>query len=760
MNPESFKIGSEHLERSAYIYVRQSTYYQVEHHRESQARQYNLVQYANDLGWPAERIVVVDEDQGKSGANPHVRSGFGRVVTAVGRAEVGIVMSLEASRLARNSPDWHSLIYMCRYTNTLIADEHGIYDPTSSTDRMVLGIRGQMSEIELDTSIHRMIEGRWNKARRGEPLVVPPAGYEIDDLNQLVFTNDEAVANAIRTVFCKLDELQCAKRVYTWWREEGLQFPARRIELRSHPIVWVTPSYRAVLYVLHNPIYAGAYVLGRSRTVKELDPDDPRKIRTRHVKNENWPVLIKDHHPAYISFETFERNQEIIRSNQTMKRYTHEAHRGPVREGPALLQGLVRCGQCGRRMNVSYGGSRPSPTTTRTLQYRCSVARTVHEVEGKDCQIMGGKRIDAIVVEALLRVTRDAGTEAALLAREQLEHDHEQAERAWQLQVEKAAYEAERAERQFNAVEPENRLVARTLEARWNACLKEVEDLRAKAQGHRQERRPLTELELQRAKRLGDDLARVWHASTTSDRDRKRLLRATIEEVQLRTEDQQYEVKIVWKGGATTVHRVQRYRRTGEHPWHTTSDSTLDMIRKLAAEFDDRQIANILNKQNRRTGEGNPFTAHKVATHRNRHGIPNCPKRTPCDPHEGPFTADEAAAELGVTSSTIHRWLRDGILPGKQLAAGAPWRILLPDELRSRLTRGAAPAGWLGLTAAAQELGMSKPRVAYLVKAGKLPAMRVVVAKRPCWRIDVSSASCGPQAKLFDPMTTVVPEEA
>lgn len=215
MNHEHHKITTEHLERAAYVYVRQSSYYQVEHHRESKARQYNLVQWAKELGWPAERIVVVDEDQGKSGAQANMRAGFGRVVTAVGRGEVGIVMSLEASRLARNSPDWHNLIYMCRYTDTLLGDENGIYDSTSSTDRMVLGIRGQMSEIELDTSIHRMVEGRWNKARRGEVMIVPPAGYDVDDLNQLVITSDEAVANAIRTVFRKFDELQCAKRAAT-----------------------------------------------------------------------------------------------------------------------------------------------------------------------------------------------------------------------------------------------------------------------------------------------------------------------------------------------------------------------------------------------------------------------------------------------------------------------------------------------------------------------------------------------------------------
>jgi hypothetical protein len=460
-------------------------------------------------------------------------------------------------------------------------------------------------------------------------------------------------------------------------------------------------------------------------------------------------VLIKDHHPAYISFETFEKNQESIRGNQVMKRHDNdETHCGPAREGGALLQGLARCSHCGRRMNVSYGGGRPSPTATRTLQYRCSVARQVHEVEGKDCQLVGGRRIDAAVVDEFLLVTRQAGAEAAVLARELIEDDASQSEHAWELQIEKAVYEAERAGRQFNAVEPENRLVARTLEARWNACLARVEELKAKASVCKRDRKPLTQQEVQRATRLGADLARVWHANTTVDRDRKRLLRAIIEEVQIRTEQEQYRIKIVWKGGAVSERVVERHRR-GHQPANATAKDTVEMIRKLAVEFDDTQIARILNKQDRRTGEGNPFTTHKVATHRNRHGIAVAPKRAATDPQQGPFTADEAAVELGVTSSTIHRWLRSGILPGKQIAAGAPWRIVLSDELRARLTRGDAPEGWLGLTEAARELGMSKSQVAYLVKAQKLPAIRVVVGSRPCWRIDVSKADCSAQGNLL-----------
>jgi DNA invertase Pin-like site-specific DNA recombinase len=744
----SSKVTDEHRSRLAFVYVRQSSYYQVEHHLESKRRQYNLHEMALDLGWTKEKVVVVDEDQGQSGSCPGARSGFGRIITSVGRGDVGIVMSLEASRLARNSPDWHTLMYMSRFTNTLIADEYGVHDPADATDRMVLGIRGQMSEMELDMSIHRMVEGRWSKARRGEYLVYPPVGYELDELNQVVLSSDEAVASAIRTVFSKFDELQSAKRVCAWWQDEGLTFPVRRMELRGYPVVWVQPSYRMFLYMLHHPFYAGAYVFGRTKRTRKLDPDNPGHVRIRQepVPQDEWPVLLKDHHPGYITFDAFNRNQAIIRSNQQMKRHQEEGHPGPAREGWALLQGLARCGHCGRSMYVGYGGSRPSATSTRTLQYRCCAARQVHGAA--ECQLVGGKQINAVVVDAFLDVAQHAGTEAAELAVEHLSRQSEEAERTWQLQIEKAQYEAQRAERQYNAVEPENRVVARTLEARWEACLRHVEELRTKAASSREQRRPLNQQEQQRARRLGADLHAVWHSETTTNQDRKQLLRAAIEEVQIRSEEEHYAVKIIWKGGTVMDRQVAR-RRRGSRPVTATPEETVEMVRLLAKEFDDAQISRVLNKQGRRTGQGNPFTAHKVAVLRNRNGISVYPRHRARDPREGPFTADQAAAELGVSSSTILQWLREGILPGNQLAPGAPWQIVLTEELRNKLTAGQTPEGWVGLTEAARRLGLPKQRVAYLVKRGKLKAVRVRVGTRQYWKIDIESATCGKQKEMF-----------
>ena len=748
---DTSKLRREHLDRTAYVYVRQSTMKQVDNNLESKRMQYNLATWATTLGWPAERIVVVDEDQGKSSAMADARVGFERLASAVGRSEVGIVLSLEVSRLARNSPEWHHLMYLCRWTNTLMADQHGIYDLALSSDRMVLGIRGQFAEMELDTSIHRMVEARWNKARRGEFLTYTPAGYDIDDLGQIVMTSDESIQHAIRTVFAKFDELGTARQVFVWWRDQKMQFPVRRVQLPGHPVVWGAPLYPMVLSVLRHPIYAGVYAFGRSQTVHEIDPDDSRKlkVRTHRVRRDEWPVLIKDHHPGYISFEKYGDNRQRMRSNEVMGREGDETKAGPAREGRALLQGLARCGQCGRRMIVSYGGRRGSDKTTRTLQYRCFGARSV--LGGKECQNVGGKQIEKVVVQAFLEATAPAGVDAAVLAEDMVRQQRDGTERTWQLQIEKAAYEAQRAERQYHAAEPENRLVARELERRWNERLSALDVVRSHATSALDGNRLLSAQEIERAKRLGKDLDAVWHAEKTTYRDRKRLLRCAVEDVQLRTEDKRYSIRIVWKGGLATEHEAVRFM-AGQ--WNVTPEDTVDLVRKLAAEFDDAQIARILHKQRRRSGPGNPFTKASVAHLRRQHEIPVCATKIARDPKEGPFNADEAAIELGVAVVTIHRWLREGVLPGRQMTPGAPWRITLTDEVRRRLSGGDAPSGWVGLTEAARRLGLGKANVAHQVKQGKIPAVRVKVGKRTCWRIDVSSVKDRRQPDMFDQMRT------
>lgn len=738
------KIRPEHLERAALVYIRQSSYKQVRENVESGIRQYAFAEQAKTLGWTEPQLLIFDEDQGKSGATPQARSGFARLVGAVARGEVGIVMSLELSRLSRNDSDWHHLVHLCRWTATLIADEQGVYDPTSGADRMVLGIRGQVSELERDNSVHRMVEARWNKARRGEVFTAVPAGYELDETGQVSISSDQTVADAIRRVFEKFDELGTARQVFVWWQQQELGFPVRQTASGARPVAWVSVSYRAILQTLHHPFYAGAYVFGRTETRRELDPHDPHRVvvRRQHRRSrEEWPVLILDHHPGYISFEKYLENQGRIRDNEVMGGRSDEAHQGAAREGRALLQGLVRCGRCGRRMLVGYGGA----SAQRTLQYRC---RRSEEYGRKECQLVGGKRVEAAVVEAFLEVTAAAGAEAAALADEQLRGEIAAAEKTWQLQIEKAEYEAARAERQYMAVEPENRTVARELERRWEHRLAELEAVRAKAGAALEHRRPLTEAELLRAQELGRNLEEVWSAETTTARDQKRLLRCLIEEVQLSSEDKRYRVRIVWKGSATTDREVPRLPPGGRA--HATPLDTVELVRKLAQEFDDSQIARILNRQGRRSGLGLAFTKESVCSLRGKNRIPAAPKKRARDEREGPFTLDEAARELDVSVGTVQRWLREGLLAGEQSVPGAPWRIVLTEEVRQRLSGGDAPSGWVGVSEAARRLGLGKSHVAYLVKQGKLKAVRTKVGSRPCWRIDVSSATCGRQADLFD----------
>jgi len=742
------KIRPEHLGRAAFVYVRQSSLKQVRENLESQRRQYGFAEQARALGWNEGQIVILDEDQGRSGATPQARPGFTRLVGAVARAEVGIVMSLEVSRLSRNDTDWHHLVHLCRWTATLIADEHGVYDPTATADRMVLGIRGQVSELERDSSVHRMVEARWAKARRGEVFTAVPVGYDVDATGQVTRTSDETVADTIGRVFEKFDELGTARQVFVWWQEQGLPFPARQTGPGLRGLAWVSVSYRAILQVLHHPFYAGAYVFGRTETRRELDPEDARRVLIRRGwrSRERWPVLIRDHHPGYISFAKYLENQDRLWDNEVMSGRGDEAQKGAPREGRALLQGLLRCGQCGRRMVVGYGGEK----ARRTLQYRC---RRPGDYGRRECQLVGGKRIEAAVVEAFLEVTAVAGAEAAALADEQLRGEIAVAERTWKLQIEKAEYEAQRAERQYVSVEPENRTVARELERRWEQRLVELEAVRTKAAGVLERQRPLSEAELERARELGRNLDALWEAETTTVKDRKRLLRCLIEEVQLRSGKNRYHVLIVWKGGSTTDREVVRFAPGGHVK--ATPVETVALVRELAREFDDAQIARILNRQGRRSGRDLAFTKESVTSLRGKNRIPIAPKPEPRDEREGPFTLDDAARELGVTTATVQRWLKEGLLVGRQSVAGAPWRIVLSEDVRRRLSGGDAPAGWVGLSEAARRLGLGKSHVAYLVKQGKLRAVRTRVGSRHCWRIDLSSASCGRQADLLDQMEGV-----
>jgi DNA invertase Pin-like site-specific DNA recombinase len=725
------KISEQHRRRRAVVYVRQSTPQQLERNHESRARQYALRERAIELGWPAGSVSVVDEDLGRSGASTDGRLGFKELVAEVGLGHVGLVLALEVSRFARSSADWHQLLDLCALTGTLIADQDGIYSPQDFNDRLLLGLKGTMSEAELHLIRSRLDGGLRNKAKRGELEQNLPVGLDRDEHGAITLSADEQVRHAIERVFCLWRRVGSARQVVAELVAEGQRLPRRTIGQRR--VRWVRASYGAVHDFLTNPAYAGAFVFGRTRTEKRLDPAGQVRRRTVIVPLEQWSVCIPDHHPGYVCWDEYLATRERLRANVIRR----GEGGGAAREGVALLQGIVRCGRCGRRMQVAYSG-----TGGRVPRYACVRAHHLHGVDHA-CQSLGGVRLEKAIAAAFLEAVTPAGIRASAQAIEELERAHEERLAGQRLAVERAQLDADRAHRQFDACEPENRLVARTLEGRLETALGELESQRRKlAQLESRRPEPLTATERQALARIAKDLPRLWAAQTTTARDRKELLRTLIGEIVVTVTDapRRAEVEICWEGGARTQLTVPLVHRGVEST--RTAEDTVELMRRLAAHSSDRQIAAILNKQGRRTGTGLPFTEPRVKHVRQKHAIRAAP---PPDPDSDLFAIEQAAGELDVTTTTIYRWLRAGLLPGEQTTPHAPWRIRLTDEIRARFVPE-VPDGYLPLDEAATALGVARQTVLHKVQRGELRAVQVTKGRRKGLRIQVSGAGAG----LFD----------
>jgi len=723
-------VERQHLQRRAYVYVRQSTMAQVERNSESRERQYELVERAVSLGWNTSEVVVVDEDQGRSAKSADGRDGFGRLVAEVGLGRVGIVLGIEVSRLARRNADWYGLLDLCALTDTLIADSDGIYHPGLHNDRLVLGLKGTMSEAELHVLRARLRGGSLHKAGKGELRLPLPAGYEYDETGAIGITPDEAVADAIATVFAYFDRLESARQVMLQLLEEDRRLPRRARSDRR--VRWAQPTYKAIHDILTNPVFAGAYAYGRKQTERRVEGGVVRE-RQRRAPREDWHVLIERHHPGYITFERYLANQERMRANWRPPRGEGG---GAAREGRALLQGLIRCGRCGRRMQVGYSGK------TLVPNYACVRGNQLYGSER--CQSVGGRRIERVVLDAVFEALRPAGIEATLRAIEHARSDHAARVRSAELELERAQIHAERARRQFDACEPENRLVARTLEREWEQRLSAVRAAEfAVAEVATKRSNPLSQEEIAWCRSAGADLRKVFDAPTTSDRERKQLLRAVLTDVLVTVdraaEQHAAELRVVWEGGAVTEHSVP-LPRTGSHTRCTDQD-TIALVRQLAEQYPDKQIAAILARQGRRTGAGNAFTAHRVAGLRAHHKIPVGPIR-PAAQDGDVVTIAKAASELGVSTATVHRWLREGFITGEQITPGAPWQIRLTPELRERVCEH-APDGWLPLTEAADALGVARQTVLHKVQRRELAAVYVHRGKRKGLRIQVKPDQAG-----------------
>jgi DNA invertase Pin-like site-specific DNA recombinase len=734
------KITASHLGRDAYVYVRQSTPTQVVQHTESLARQYELRERATALGWPTRQVVVIDADLGRSGADATARTGFRELVADVGLGKVGIVLGIEVSRLARNNADWYHLLDLCALTDTLIADADGIYHPAGFNDRLVLGLKGTMSEAELHLIRSRLTAGLRHKAAKGELRQGLPVGLDYDADGRVVVTPDEAVRAAIAVVFVRFDELGSARQVLLSLRGDGLVLPRR--DNGSARIRWAQATYPAVHDLLTNPAYAGAFVFGRTRTEKRVDATGRLVTRVRLLPRDEWAVLIPDHHIGFIGWAQYETNTARLRQNWPAPR-GHGG--GAVREGRALLQGLLRCGCCGRIMQVGYSG-----TKGNCPRYVCARAKQLYGGEHV-CQTIGGGRLEKTVLDKMFMVLQPAALSATAQALTEADTHHRQRLASFELTVERVRYEADRARRQYDAVEPENRLVARTLERALEDKLAAVRRAETDLATQRA-RRPitLTDAELAFINRAGADVRAVFHAPTTSIRERKQLIRAVINEIGLTVHSEQRtaDLRIAWQGGAVSELTMQMTKKGG----HTraTDEDTVALIRRLAAHYDDVTIALILSKQGRRTGTGLPWTKSRVKTlriSRNIDGYQPDPAENvvPGDDDATVVTIAEAGRLLHVSKETIYRWLRDGFVVGEQLTPGAPWRIRVDQALRERI-QPQVPDGWLSLDDAATALGVARQTVLHKVQRGELNAVYVNRGQRKGLRIQVEHD----QAGLFD----------
>jgi len=666
------KVQTIHLDREAYVYIRQSTLQQVRENVQSTERQYGLVERAVELGWPRERVEVVDEDLGCSGAQAAGRSGFQRLVARLSMGEVGAVFGLEVSRLARSSADWHRLLELCGLFETLIVDEDGIYDLGDFNDRLVLGLKGTMSEAELHYLHSRLVEGKRAKAKKGELRTPLPVGYVHDEDGGVIQDPDEEIREAVVALFRAFRKAGTAYGAVRALAD--YPFPKRAYGgVWAGQLRWGQLTHGRACSILKNPAYAGAYVFGRYRTEKEVGEDGALVSRSVKLPMEEWEVLIQDHHPGYIEWSQYLENQRRLEKNRTNSPDTVTP--GPAREGRALLQGLVVCGGCGHRLTVRYagnGGLYP--------QYECNRGRRDGHTSWPGCRSLRADRVDEVVVARVLEALTPAHLELAAGALEEVEARREAERRRWRQRLDRLQYEADRAERQYEACEPENRLVARTLETRWNERLAELRRLEKEWTGREREWERQEAPTREQVLTIAEDLPRLWNAPTTSAVDRKRILRVLIEDVTIRSEPEGPEVELGlrWCGGATETMHLRRPPRIQDRI--RTPTEVVESIREFATELTDELIAERLNGQQRVSGKGRPFTRDAVRWIRFRHRIPG-----PRHYRDGECSVKEAAAHFGVSPNVVYYWIQRGELPAKKMASGWPWRIRLDPDTETRL---------------------------------------------------------------------------
>jgi DNA invertase Pin-like site-specific DNA recombinase len=674
------KVTAQHLKRNAFLYVRQSTMRQVLENTESTQRQYALRQRAISLGWPNESVIVIDSDLGQSGASAVDREGFQKLVAEVGMGRAGIVLGLEVSRLARNSTDWHRLLEICALTDTLILDEDGVYDPAHFNDRLLLGLKGTMSEAELHVLRSRLRGGILSKARRGELRCSLPVGLVYDPEGRVVLDPDKQVQESVRLLFATFFRTGAVHATLKCFRDQGLLFPTRLASgTRKGELVWVPLSLGRAASALHNPWYAGAYVYGRSRWRKQPDG----KLRHQRLPREEWQVLIRDAHAAYISWQEHEHIEQ--RLSASAKSMGHVRSEGPSREGPALLQGHAVCGLCGSRMHVRYntrGGGMLVPN------YVC-VGRG-RNFGDPLCQSITGSDVDAAVGKLLVDAVTPMALELSLAIQQEIHARLEEADRLRHRQVERAQYEAERARHRYMQVDPANRLVAESLEAEWNGKLRALAE--AQDEYRRQcarDRLTVDEHERERILALVTDFPAVWAGANIEQRERKRMLALLIDDVTL-IKQRQITAGVRFRGGATTMLTLPR-PLTAQQLRATHSD-VRQQIDALLDEYTDAQVAHILNERGLRTGAGVAFDTVSVQWVRSSAKLKSLKERWLA---AGMLTSKQLAERLGVERSTIARWRNAGQLQARICNDIGEWLYWPPENVpphRKPSSRRQAPS--------------------------------------------------------------------
>jgi DNA invertase Pin-like site-specific DNA recombinase len=724
------KLLPQHRERLAYVYIRQSSPGQVKEHLESQALQYQLAQRAQALGWPAANVVVIDDDLGKSAISSADRPGFQTLVAEVALGRAGIILVTDVSRLARNCSDWYQLLDLASLSHTLIGDASGIYDPRIYDDRLLLGLKGAFSEAQWYHMRTHLYAALLNKAKRGELAIRLPVGYHRTTDGSVAFTPDRQVQDAIRLVFDQFARLGSARAVLRYFCDQHLDLPYLiPCGPRQDEIEWRKPKYAAIYRFLSHPAYAGAYTYGKHHRTRL--PGAEQKIVTRALPMEEWPVLIQDAFPGYITWEQYLHNQERLHQNAQGLHFT----RGAPRSGAALLQGIVRCGRCGRPLHTRY---------EKKPAYACHQAN--QQYGAPYCQHFTAPPVDEAVVELFFQAVQPACLEAALAALEQVEAQRRQLAAHWQQRLERARYEVELARQRYECVDPRNRLVAADLELRWEEKLQAARALEQEwAHVQARELTPLTETDRAAILRLAEDVPLLWSAESTTHDERKRLLRCLVADVTLDAiRPGLTRVRVRWHTGATSAVEIT-VPRAGGPP---APPALIARIRELAQRYPDDQIPAILNAEGTPTARNQVWTTARVRNFRNKHRIPTaCPyvTATPGPRGDGMIKVAEAAARLDVTPAMINDWFRRGLLVGHQRQPGSPLWVRMTDADVARLDGSAAlTPDMLPLSEAATMLGITAAEMVARVRDGWLLTFRVRVGHRWRWLVRVSDRHIQP----------------